>query len=151
MGGAVRCRSGGSSYGRPMIAVLTPLLDNLGPLAVLQVMAVVFTETGLLVGFFLPGDSLLFLAGALVASHVIALPFWVLALGVFAAAVAGDQQGYLIGRRYGPTVPQPWRCCVAVREPARPQPARSPRTSCSHQPANGIGNDDDTGDGRARS
>jgi membrane protein DedA with SNARE-associated domain len=39
-----------------------------------------------------------------VASHVIALPFWVLALGVFVAAVAGDQLGYLIGRRYGPKV-----------------------------------------------
>ncbi len=87
-----------------MIAILTPLLYTLGPLAILLVMAVVFTETGLLLGFFLPGDSLLFLAGALVASHVIALPFWVLALGVFAAAVAGDQMGYLIGRHYGPKV-----------------------------------------------
>jgi membrane-associated protein len=87
-----------------MIAILTPLIYTLGPLAIFLVMAVVFTETGLLLGFFLPGDSLLFLAGALVASHVIALPFWVLALGVFAAAVAGDQLGYLIGRRYGPKV-----------------------------------------------
>jgi membrane protein DedA with SNARE-associated domain len=87
-----------------MIAILTPLIYTLGPLAILLVMAVVFTETGLLLGFFLPGDSLLFLAGALVASHVIALPFWVLALGVFAAAIAGDQLGYLIGRRYGPKV-----------------------------------------------
>ena len=87
-----------------MTAILTPLLYSLGPLAIALVMAVVFTETGLLLGFFLPGDSLLFLAGALVASHVIALPFWVLALGVFAAAVAGDQLGYLIGCRYGPKV-----------------------------------------------
>ena len=87
-----------------MIAILAPLLYHLGPMAVLLVMAVVFTETGLLLGFFLPGDSLLFLAGALVASEVIALPLWVLALGVFAAAVAGDQLGYLIGRRYGPRV-----------------------------------------------
>jgi membrane-associated protein len=87
-----------------MIAILTPLLYTLGPLAIFLVMAVVFTETGLLVGFFLPGDSLLFLAGALVASHVIALPFWVLGAGVFVAAVAGDQLGYLIGRRFGPKV-----------------------------------------------
>ena len=87
-----------------MIALLTPLLYLLGPWAIFLVMAVVFVETGLLLGFFLPGDSLLFLAGALVASHVIALPFWVLTLGVFAAAVAGDQLGYLIGRRYGPAV-----------------------------------------------
>jgi membrane-associated protein len=87
-----------------MIAILTPLLYTLGPLAVLLVMAVVFAETGLLLGFFLPGDSLLFLAGALVASQVIAIPFWVLAVGVFVAAVTGDQFGYLIGRRYGPRV-----------------------------------------------
>lgn len=57
-----------------MIAILTPLLYSLGPLGIFLVMAVVFTETGLLLGFFLPGDSLLFLAGALVASQVIALP-----------------------------------------------------------------------------
>jgi membrane-associated protein/undecaprenyl-diphosphatase len=87
-----------------MIAVLTPLLYTLGPLAILLVMAVVFAETGLLLGFFLPGDSLLFLAGALVASQVISLPLGVLAGGVFLAAVAGDQLGYLIGRRYGPKV-----------------------------------------------
>jgi membrane-associated protein len=87
-----------------MIAILTPLLYSLGPMAIFLVMAVVFVETGLLLGFFLPGDSLLFLAGALVASHVIALPFWVLTLAVFVAAVAGDQLGYLIGRRYGPKV-----------------------------------------------
>jgi membrane-associated protein len=85
-----------------MIAVLTPLLYSLGPAALLLVMAVVFVESGLLLGFFLPGDSFLFIAGALVASHVIGLPGWLLALGVFAAAVAGDQAGYLIGRRFGP-------------------------------------------------
>jgi membrane-associated protein len=87
-----------------MIAILTPLLYTLGPFAVLLVMAVVFAETGLLAGFFLPGDSLLFLAGALVASQVIGLPFWVLAAGVFVAAVAGDQVGYTLGRRFGPRV-----------------------------------------------
>lgn len=87
-----------------MIAALTPLLLSLGPAALLLVMAIVFAETGLLVGFFLPGDSLLFLAGALVASHVIALPLAVVAVGAFIAAVAGDQVGYLIGRHYGPRI-----------------------------------------------
>jgi membrane-associated protein/undecaprenyl-diphosphatase len=87
-----------------MIALLTPLMLSLGPVALLLVMAVVFAETGLLLGFFMPGDSLLFLAGALVASHVIHLPIWLVAIGVFAAAVAGDQVGYLIGRRFGPVV-----------------------------------------------
>jgi membrane-associated protein len=85
-----------------MIALLTPLLYSLGPAALLLVMAVVFAETGLLLGFFLPGDSLLFLAGALVASHVIPLPLWLMAAGVFTAAVLGDQVGFLIGRRAGP-------------------------------------------------
>jgi membrane-associated protein len=85
-----------------MIALLTPLLYSLGPAALLLVMAVVFAESGLLFGFFLPGDSLLFLAGALVASHVIGLPIWALAAGVLVAAVIGDQVGYVIGRRFGP-------------------------------------------------
>lgn len=84
-----------------MIAALTPLLYSLGPAALLLIMAVVFAESGLLVGFFLPGDSLLFLAGALVAAHVISVPIWLLGLGVFVAAVAADQVGYLIGRRFG--------------------------------------------------
>jgi len=85
-----------------MIAVLTPLLYSLGPAALLLVMAVVFVESGLLLGFFLPGDSFLFISGALVASRVIGQPGWLLALSVFAAAVAGDQVGYVIGRRFGP-------------------------------------------------
>jgi membrane-associated protein len=85
-----------------MISTFTPLLYSLGPAALLLVMAIVFVESGLLIGFFLPGDSLLFLAGALVASNVINLPIWVLAIGVFVAAAAGDQVGYLIGRHFGP-------------------------------------------------
>lgn len=87
-----------------MIPALTPLLYSLGPAALLLVMGVVFAETGLLVGFFLPGDSLLFTAGVLVATHVIGLPIWLFALGVFVAAVVGDQVGYLIGHRLGPRV-----------------------------------------------
>jgi membrane-associated protein len=85
-----------------MIPALTPMLSALGPFALLLVMAVVFAETGLLVGFFLPGDSLLFTAGVLTATGVISLPMWVMALGVFVAAAAGDQLGYRIGRRLGP-------------------------------------------------
>lgn len=87
-----------------MTAVFTPLLLTLGPAAVLVVMLVVFAETGLLLGFVLPGDSLLFLSGALVTSHVIGVPIWLLMIGVVLAAAAGDQLGYLIGRRYGPAV-----------------------------------------------
>ncbi|MCW2798346.1 VTT domain-containing protein [Nocardioides sp.] len=87
-----------------MILALNPLLAALGPAALLVLMAIVFAESGLLVGFFLPGDSLLFTAGILVASGVIPLPLWVVAAGVVVAAVAGDQVGYSIGRRFGPRV-----------------------------------------------
>jgi membrane-associated protein len=66
--------------------------------------AIEFAETGLLIGFFLPGDSLLFISGFLASDagnhRLPALP-WVL-LCLFAAAVIGDQVGYVIGRRAGP-------------------------------------------------
>lgn len=68
----------------------------------LGVFAVIFAESGLLVGFFLPGDSLLFTAGLLASQGVLNLA--VLMVGCAAAAVAGDQVGYLIGRRAGPAV-----------------------------------------------
>jgi membrane-associated protein/undecaprenyl-diphosphatase len=85
-----------------MIAILTPFMAVLGPFAALLLMAVLFAETGLLVGFFLPGDSILFAAGVLVAAGAVHLPLWLIAIGAFAAAVAGDQVGYLLGRRFGP-------------------------------------------------
>lgn len=67
------------------------------------ILTIVFIESGLLVGFFLPGDSLLFTAGLLSASNV--LPdIWVLLLLIPLAAIAGDQVGYLIGRKAGPAV-----------------------------------------------
>lgn len=82
-----------------MIATLTPLLLSLGPLALLLTMALIFAETGLLVGFFLPGDSLLFTIGVIAAAGAIHLPLWVIAAGLLTAAVLGDQVGYVIGRR----------------------------------------------------
>lgn len=67
------------------------------------ILVIVFVESGLLVGFFLPGDSLLFTAGLLSASGV--LPdIWILLLLIPIAAIAGDQVGYLIGRKAGPAV-----------------------------------------------
>lgn len=92
----------GSFYLDRVIAALTSLLTALGPAAVILVMAVVFAETGLMVGFFLPGDTLLFATGVLVATGVLSLPLWVVILGVFVAAAAGDQVGYVIGRMIGP-------------------------------------------------
>ncbi|TFI40947.1 DedA family protein [Rhodococcus sp. 1R11] len=63
-----------------------------------------FVETGLLIGFFLPGDSLLFTAGVLVAQVDPFVPLWVILVSAPIAAVLGDQCGYLIGRAAGPAV-----------------------------------------------
>jgi membrane-associated protein len=72
---------------------------------VLGVLTLVFAESGLLIGFFLPGDSLLFTAGLLVASgSLLHIPLWLLCLLVSVAAVAGDQTGYAFGRRFGPAL-----------------------------------------------
>jgi membrane-associated protein len=62
--------------------------------------AIVFTETGLFVGFFLPGDSLLITAGLLASAGV--LNIWWLSLLLMAAAITGDSVGYTIGARIGP-------------------------------------------------
>ena len=64
--------------------------------------AIVFAESGLLIGFFLPGDSLLFTAGFLASQgflHIIPL-----ALITFAAAVIGDNVGYAFGKKVGPAI-----------------------------------------------
>ncbi|NYZ74725.1 VTT domain-containing protein [Candidatus Micrarchaeota archaeon] len=61
--------------------------------------AMIFVETGLLVGFFLPGDTLLFTAGILAAKGI--LDPWLIVLVCSAAAIAGDSVGYWIGRKYG--------------------------------------------------
>lgn len=64
--------------------------------------AIVFVETGLVVMPFLPGDSLLFVVGALCGAGLMNLP---LAMGVLiAAAILGDQTNYTIGRYFGPKV-----------------------------------------------
>lgn len=65
------------------------------------VWAIVFAESGLLIGFFLPGDSLLFTAGFLF-SRASTTDFILLIVGCFIAAVAGDSVGYAFGRRVGP-------------------------------------------------
>src|SRR3954464_11200328 len=64
--------------------------------------AIIFVETGVVVMPFLPGDSLLFVVGAMCGVGYMQLP---MALGVlFAAAVAGNQSNYTIGRFFGPKV-----------------------------------------------
>src|ERR1022692_4638862 len=79
------------------------IIEYGGALAPLLVMGVIFAETGLLIGFFFPGDSLLFTAGLLVGTGDIKhFNIWLLLLGVFAAAVIGNTAGYLLGRSFGP-------------------------------------------------
>ena len=63
---------------------------------------IVFAESGILAGFFLPGDSLLFTAGLLASQGALNLP--VILVGCFVAAVTGDQVGFYIGRRAGPAL-----------------------------------------------
>ncbi|HEX5495445.1 MAG TPA: VTT domain-containing protein [Mycobacteriales bacterium] len=65
---------------------------------------VIFAECGLLIGFFLPGDSLLFTAGLLVSQGTFGLPLWTLLVLVPVAAVAGNLVGYWIGLRAGPVI-----------------------------------------------
>src|SRR5262245_6706304 len=67
-----------------------------------MIVGIVFAETGLLVGFFLPGDSLLFTAGFLAAAGH--LNIVLLLVFVTFAAIAGDQVGYLIGYKTGPRI-----------------------------------------------
>jgi membrane-associated protein len=65
----------------------------------LGVFAIVFAESGLLIGFFLPGDSLLFTAGFLASQEFFSIHL--LVLGCFLAAVTGDSVGYFMGHKWG--------------------------------------------------
>ena len=80
----------------------THLLLALGPWALLGAALLVFAECGILLGFFLPGDSLLFTAGLLVASGIVAAPLWAVCLLLAVAAFAGNVSGYGLGRWLGP-------------------------------------------------
>ncbi len=80
------------------------LLQSLGSWALVIAALIVIAETGLLLGFFLPGDSLLFTVGLLIGSGTIASPIWVACLVIALAAVIGDQIGYFIGLKAGPAV-----------------------------------------------
>lgn len=78
----------------------THLINTFG---LVGIMAILFAECGLLVGFFLPGDSLLFTVGLLVARGLVA-PLWLLLVLLPLAAVAGNLAGWWIGRMAGPAV-----------------------------------------------
>ncbi|GGR43953.1 hypothetical protein GCM10010219_56960 [Streptomyces netropsis] len=76
----------------------------IGEFGLYGVLAIVFAESGLLIGFFLPGDSLLFTTGLLVTAGTLDKPLWLVCLLVVLAAVLGDQAGYLFGRKVGPSL-----------------------------------------------
>jgi membrane-associated protein len=80
------------------------LLQSLGSWALVIAALIVIAETGLLLGFFLPGDSLLFTVGLLIGSGTIASPIWLACLVIAVSAVIGDQIGYFIGLKAGPAV-----------------------------------------------
>jgi len=80
------------------------LLQAAGSLALVLACLFVFLETGVLVLAFLPGDSLLFTVGLFTATGIIDVPIWISCLAIFICAFAGDQMGFLIGRRLGPAI-----------------------------------------------
>jgi len=72
------------------------------PVGIAGLFGILFAETGLLVGFFLPGDSLLFSVG--VASGATGINLYLLAALLMCAAIAGDNLGYFLGRHSGPRI-----------------------------------------------
>jgi membrane-associated protein len=88
------------------------IIDAAGPWALLVVCAIIFAETGLLIGFLFPGDTLLVIAGILTFSghhesgggHGIHIAIWWVCLAIGFAAFLGGEVGYLIGRKAGPRV-----------------------------------------------
>lgn len=80
------------------------LLNQFGDYALWGAAAVIFAECGLLIGFFLPGDSLLFTVGLLVAQDKISYPLWLCCVVLFLAAIVGNACGYVIGDKAGPKI-----------------------------------------------
>jgi membrane-associated protein len=78
------------------------LLSSLGGAMLIALCIIVFAECGLLVGFFLPGDSLLFIAGLMVAEGYISEPLWLVAAILTVCAFLGNAVGYFIGSWVGP-------------------------------------------------
>ncbi|MEU0644509.1 DedA family protein [Streptomyces umbrinus] len=77
------------------------LLDSFG---IWGLLLIVFAESGLLIGFFLPGDSLLFTAGLLITSNQLDFPLWAAIVLICIAAIVGDQVGYMFGKKVGPSL-----------------------------------------------
>lgn len=80
------------------------LLEWAGPIAIWVAVGIVFAECGLLFGFFLPGDSLLFVVGLFVGNGTIDMPITLVCALLFVAAFAGNLVGYAVGYHAGPTL-----------------------------------------------
>ncbi len=80
------------------------LLTGLGDVAFWVVLGIIFAECGLLIGFFLPGDSLLFITGLFIASGFISINIWLACLLLLTAAIVGNAVGYAIGYKVGPAL-----------------------------------------------
>jgi membrane-associated protein len=91
-------------------AALIPWLDpetliaGFGPLALVGVCLIIFAETGLLIGFLFPGDTLLVITGLLTFAGTIEIDIWWVCLAIGFAAFLGGEVGYLIGHRFGPRI-----------------------------------------------
>lgn len=87
---------------------MSDFLNMLDPVTIIKtlgligILVIVFAESGLFFGFFLPGDSLLFTAGFLASQNYLNINF--LVWGVFLCAVLGDSVGYWFGRKVGPKI-----------------------------------------------
>jgi membrane-associated protein len=80
------------------------IITWLGPWVLVGLALIIFAECGLLLGFFLPGDSLLFTAGVFVATGAIVYPLWLVCLILVVAAFIGNVCGFYIGRAAGPAI-----------------------------------------------
>lgn len=86
------------------------LLDFLDPMTLIKTLgfaglvAIIYAESGLLIGFFFPGDSLLFTAGLLASQDFFGINIHLMVAILFLAAVLGDSTGYGFGRKMGPRI-----------------------------------------------
>jgi membrane-associated protein len=80
------------------------IIGSMGAFALIGVCLIIFAECGLLIGFFLPGDSLLFVAGLFIATGAMATPIWLACLLLAVCAFVGNVTGYWIGRKVGPAL-----------------------------------------------
>lgn len=78
------------------------LIQFFGDWALWGVVFIIFIECGLLIGVVLPGDSLLFAVGMLIATEVINAPIWLACMVLTIAAIAGNLVGYHVGKAIGP-------------------------------------------------